>query len=274
MTKKLKLVFDDVESLEIHLLDNEVAEIIYKQIKHLQHVPIPQYVGDNPFNANMHNQEWLADTIVMFGNKLGVTVDLSKLTEQSYLNDLHQQYEQKFPVDYRMDWHRFHEIIHVLEEFNQNNKFSKFVIVYNNLGGPLEHKFQRPWIKQFGYTQIHAGDCYVSWNELGKTPHAYWRNNEPADIDRICQLAKPWLLLRPKICVAVSDFISVPSMEGYESFCLWFAPFKDAWCKHWNLIDWTPEEMFQVIKIGTIDNLNVLIDRLRRNIRPNYVKLV
>lgn len=273
MTKKLKLVYDNVDPLVIDLLDNEVAEIIYKQFKHLQHVPIPQYAGDNPFNTNMIDWEWLSTAAIAFGFEMGISIDSSRLTEQAYLNDLHQQYEQRFPVDRNTDWHKFHEIIHAHEHLANNTKSPDFVIVYNNIGGPLQCEFHRQWLKQFGTVNIDSGSCYVSWSELGKHPTAYWKNKEPDSINRICELAKPWLTLRPKFHIALTDRIDMPTVEVIESFSNWFAPYKDAWCEHWGLTDWTLEEMFQVIKIGTIDNVSILIDRLRNNIRPNYVKL-
>ena len=119
--------------------------------------------------------------------------------------------------------------------------------------------------------QTQAGDVYVAWAELGKIPYTYWEDQESNDINRLCELCKPWLILRPQLRIALEDF----DMLGYKDtvgFNKWWADYHDVWCQHWNISNWTVENMFACIVIGHT-NANQITQLLKNKIHPQMVRL-
>jgi hypothetical protein len=107
---------------------------------------------------------------------------------------------------------------------------------------------------------------------LGKNPYTYWKTNEPEDIDRICELAKPWTKIRPKLLVALDeiDFLKGKKIQEFEN---WWKQYQRDWCDHWGLESWTIKDMYGKSIIGKITDVDRCHQLLENNIYPIKVRL-
>lgn len=236
----MQIVFDR-EKISFDLVDADLAPIYQQMVKHLRHIDIPFRPWDNPYV----NLDPVSD-LIEYGKKVGVTVDRA-LCDQEYFNMLHTIYEKNYNGD--PAWLDFHECIHIYERSRNTSQPNKYLhIDYREKTGLLEKSFDHSWLKK-STRQIKAGDVFVNWAELGKIPYVYWRNNEPNDIDRIKELCKPWLKLRPKILVAMNDYdYTIVSPE----FDHWWAQYHDEWCRHWHIPKWDLDDMMSVLIFGKV----------------------
>lgn len=267
----MHLVLDNHDQFDIVLDQGPVSQVIEKTFKHLQHVPIPFREWDNPFFLSTQAHESLVNRLVYFARRLNVNIDsdLCLRQDQKYLNHLHEIYEKSYDGD--PDWLDYHEHIHLCEKSETKYDFKKLVINYREKAGPLERKFD-PLFRQSFKNKVTAGEVYVSWAELGKTPYHYWKNNEPDDIDRICELAKPWLILRPKLNIAFSDIDFMVNKKS-DSFDQWWEQHHDSWCRYWNIDRWSIYDMFSVTSVGHITEINSLANCLTNGHNPEWIKL-
>lgn len=261
--KVLNLCFPN-ENLKIFLYDNPVADLVYTKFKHLAHIPIEFNDTDIYFNHNVVNFDTASRQIVQYANQLGIYVNAIHLKDQDYLNHLHRLYEEGFDGEHK--WLQFHEHIHILEAILYNRIRPIISIDYRTKAGKLEENFDRNYL-QHADVVVRKNQCFVQWQELGKTPYQYFVNNEPNDVNRLCQLAKPWLTLKPSIHVACRqiNFLDDADLESFDS---WFANYKNEWTSFWNIKDWNSQEAFAVIPIGEIESADILVDKLKQNQMP------
>jgi len=254
--------FSNSETVFFELANNPVAEIYKKIYKHLQHVDIPFKPWDNPFYVR--DAQSLIDT----AQAVTVTVDSTQLSSQLYLNQLHQIYEKSY--DGNPVWLDFHEQIHLAE--TQYLDFNRLLINYREKSGPLMKPFDNAWTNHM-ITKIESGGVYVTWAELGKIPYQYWGDQEPDNIDRICELCKPWLTLRPQINVALEDHDLMSNIDS-RSFLNWWDQYQQRWCSHWNLNSWPLQNMFGVIPIGKMSPVETdRLIQLLKNYHPVRVTI-
>jgi hypothetical protein len=261
----MKLHFNN-STVDIVLNTHCPAFLIQRMYQHLQHLPINFKSWDNPYYLNV-SQDQLISTLVKFGQQVGVDIDYQRclIRDQSYFNEIHKIYEQQY--DGNSQWTDFHEFIHLCEKLPTK----AMVIDYREKSGLLEKKFDLKWMKDTT-THVFPGDVYVSWSELGKIPYIYWKNLEPNSIDRLCQLAKPWLKLRPKLSIALEevDFISQCNVQEFNQ---WWANYKHLWCQHWNIPSWNIEDMMSVSVVGHIADIDLVKSKLQQGIVPTQISL-
>lgn len=205
------------------------------------------------------------DDLVRFGKNLGISVDTERCSskDQTYFNELHSIYERSYDGD--RQWLMFHDFLHRCEKAN----FKNLRLDYRDLAGILQVPFDCDWFKQCTY-KITAGDVFVRWQELGKTPYTYWSDGEPDDIERICELCKPWLEFRPHLSIALED-IELDSVPRYDEFLGWWQNYQERWCQHWNLNDWCHEYQFAVMRVGRVADLPALLGLLQQKVAPQRV---
>lgn len=266
----MNLLLDNNAKFEIELEQNTIADTIKKIFKHLQHVPIPFKTWDNPFLLDNQTHKTLVQDLKLFAQRLKIDVDveLCYSQDQSYFNYLHKIYEKSYNGDPK--WLDYHEHIHLCEK-HEDDSFKRLVIDYREKSGPLEQRFNLSF-REFFKNEVNPGEVYLSWAELGKTPYGYWENREPDDINRICELAKPWLILRPKLSIAFSNknFLINKKIDNFNH---WWKQYHDQWCHHWNIDHWSIEDMFSVSKIGYIDDLDRLKNSLFQGHNPSWIKM-
>jgi hypothetical protein len=153
--------------------------------------------------------------------------------------------------------------------FKESNHL--FCIDYREKSGLLEKPMDPDWLINT-QTVVQAGDVYVQWSELGKTPYAYWKNNEPNDIKRICELAKPWLKLRPKIYIALENMDKLKNIQC-DKFASWWKDYHSEWTHHWNIPSWNIENIFGVSVFGKTNQVELLKEQLKNNALPVRVAL-
>ena len=257
----LKLILDDGAEFTIKLFDNPVAENLRRTIKHLQSIRIPFSPKFDKLYASINDRTALIDLLLESAGKLNISVDITLLDDQEYLNSLHKIYEQGYNQGSNV-WLDFHEMIHAIEGSNLNKIPAKEITInYRDKAGPLEKPFDRTYLK-FMTSQISKGTCYAYWGELGKTVESYWADGEPEDVQRICQLAKPWTILRPTFKIALEDNDLSLTADRKERIIKWFAQYEAQWKKHWNVNDWTVDEMSSVIPLGTIAEVDLLSKKI------------
>jgi len=268
MTKKLKLIFADNSDLIISLNNSVTANKLANMSKHLQRLPLRFCNYDNPFS---HTFEIINKQLLENANLLNITVDQNRLNDQLYLNGLHEIYENGYNGD--KIWLEFHESIHMRETINSGKMPTTCSIDYREASGALAKKYSIEELQTCQLT-FAAGDCFVSFAELGKTPYNYWQDGEPDNINRMVQLAKPMETMIFRFRIALTDIDRSISQQEQIEFDNWFKPYKNDWCKHWSLPDWTITQMNGGIKIGEINNVDMLIDNLKNHNNPIKVILI
>jgi hypothetical protein len=267
----MKIIFNDSSVIPIELYDSIVEPDVIKIYKHLQNITIPFQKWDSPFYSKNYSYADIVDFLAQCGELIGVKVDKKQCLSntQQYFNLLHKIYE----VGYNglSAWLDFHEHIHICENFHNQTGQLKLSIDYREKAGMLEKPFDFLWI-QSAVTELKPGDVYISWAELGKSPYTYWQNNEPNDIQRICQLAKPWLTFRPKLNIALVDINSL-YQKDIVNFNNWWKTYHEEWCLHWGIPQWTIENMFSHLVIGNVNDINNLTCLLKNNVFPEKVTL-
>ena len=265
----MKLILSNGSIIDL-ILNNSPLSLQYQKIyKNLSRIPIPFRPWDSPYYLDM-DYEQLLDKLIFYAAQLSVEIDreLCLNRDQPYFNAIHKIYEENYNGDSR--WLDFHEHIHMCELYG-GFKNDVLNIDYREKAGPLEKPFNPAWLTNPS-TKITAGTIYVAWAELGKTPYTYWQNNEPNNTDRLCALAKPWLKLRPKIIIALSDTDTLKNKQ-VEAFETWWKNYSDVWCKYWGLPSWTLHDMCSVSVLGYTPDLNVLASELKNNNFPVRVTL-
>jgi len=263
----VQIVFSDNTSVELILEPTPLAAVYQKIYKHLGQVAVPFRAWDHPFYCNSLAE--LVDQLILYASKVSVTANRQSCVnqDQDYFNAIHKIYEDNYNGD--PAWLNFHEHIHMCEQWPAQK--SRLTIDYREKMGMLEQPFDFAWLEN-ATTEIKAGDVFVEWSELGKTPYGYWRNNEPADITRMCELAKPWVKLVPKIIVALEDIDTLHNVDVLE-FESWWKRHSEEWCRHWNLSSWSTTDIFSVVRLGHAPEFANIIEQLKNNNTPTKILL-
>jgi hypothetical protein len=249
----------DNTQIQLTLYSNPVADYVLQQFKHLQHVDLESGPRDNAYNSVHVDPAAVREHIQTAAAELNIKLQ-DRLDNQEYLNYLHELYEKNFN-GHRL-WLDFHEMIHTAEQHNGHLYPKIFTVDYRTKAGALTKSFNRDYLK-YAITSLRKGQAYIIWQELGKTPYNYYVDSEPNNIQRLCELAKPWLHLRPSFFIACEDFDFVACAD-FAGYCDWFDAYRTAWCQHWGIQDWTDEESFMVIPIGEVGDIDTLIDNLKQ----------
>jgi hypothetical protein len=273
---RIAVQWDNLTDLTIKLANNTGAKYIWSALKHLQHLPLQldKYVKEDPFDSLHSSLQLSTKELTKLASNVGINIPLRQDLTQEYINQLHKIYEKNYNGDPL--WLEFHEVLHITERHLRSKDLPEGLTAtpigfdWREQAGLLVKPYDRN-LNEFLTADITAGTVYLKWQELGKKPYRYWFDNEPNDINRICDLAKPWCNLYPAFYVAIQD-TSFNSGVDLAKFDHWFEPFKDQWCEYWGLTDWTSEEMYKVLPIGSIDNLDQLINRLKNKQYPVKIK--
>ena len=262
--------FNNGTQIEIELVQGAVATALEKVYKHLQHVPLNFKKWDNPFYHSVVTIDELIAELVKIGSMLGIQVDPEQCSSgnQLYYNQLHKIYETNYNGN--PTWLEFHEHIHLCEEYIKNSTLNVASIDYRERAGPLIKPFDPAYLSNM-VNEITPGMVYVQWSELGKTAYGYWSDCEPENLERMCQLVKPWLTFKPKLLVATrpTNLLSDVNTEFHN----WWKLYEADWCKHWNIESWPIEYIKGVIQVGTITQVDKMIDLFRQHIPVERVTL-
>lgn len=264
----MHILFSNDVRVPIELNNSILQNTILGIYKNLQHVDIPFREWDNPTYLSTLSYDQLIDQLIEFADRVSIKIDRQQClnNDQSYFNYIHKLYEQGYNGN--PAWLNFHEHIHLCEGYHQA---PRLVIHYREKAGLLQKKFNIDWLSG-STTNIKAGDVFLEWAELGKIPYRYWIDQEPNNINRICELAKPWINLIPKLQVALEDKDTLSNKKIAE-FEKWWSTYDESWRRHWQLPKWTITDQFSVIVIGRIDPIETLTDLLKNQIHPIKVQL-
>jgi len=266
--KKLKIVWADGLIIDLKLADNPVTEFYYSCIRRLQHLDLFFGPRETPFHPMISDRDQTQKLLKTQLSEMNVDVDVSKLHDQCYLNYLHDIYLQQCSTSDRLgyaQWTHIHDTIHLLEtQNNHRNHLSTVMFNYRNNAGLLYKKFDRSYLK-YATQSVEPGTCFLTEQELGKNPLTYYQDQEPNDIDTVCRISKPWVNLIPTLNVATEHTSSVAIPDNFVS---WFETYKDRWCDHWKITNWSPAEIGAKIPVGHITNFAEFLERFRANVYP------
>jgi hypothetical protein len=266
----MQIVFSNDKKVDIILNSTSLALTYQKIYKHLSHVPVPFREWDSPYYVRTKSIHQIVEKLILYANKVSVKIDrqLCELQDQEYLNNLHRIYEKNYNGN--PDWLDFHEHIHMCEK-TCTERANVLNIDYREKAGMLEKPFDLAWLTS-ATTKVKTGDVYIKWAELGKTPYVYWANNEPETMTRMCELAKPWLKLRPKIIVALEDidFLKGIDVPGFET---WWIQYSIPWCQYWQIPSWGVSDIFGASVFGRVPDFTLIAEQLQNNMYPTRVLL-
>jgi hypothetical protein len=258
--RKIYIIWQDGRTIDIWLENNPVADYYYNCIKYLQHVDLEFNARKNPLQAKQTSYESVMTKLMAEVAKVGLEIDITQLSNQEYLNELHAVYfSNAKKLKFDIQWLTIHDCIHLLEDFIGTGLVRNSIwFDYEEKAGLLIKPFDRRYLK-YATPDITAGMCFLREHELGKSPMLYWKHKEPLNIKAVCEQSKPWLFLKPILSIAFQNNNNYTTFDQTE-FNKWFAPVRDGWCQHWNVPDWQPQEMFAGIPIGYVDQLPTLVD--------------
>ena len=266
----MKIVFSDGQIVDLILESTPMASVYQKTYKHLQHIPVPFRDWDNPFYFDSLTHAELVEKLILYASKVGVQINRESCLaqDQNYFNSIHRIYEKNYNGD--TAWLDFHEHIHACEKHLRTN--SKFLhIDYREMCGMLMVPVDPEWLIN-RTTKICAGDVFVDWAELGKSPYTYWKHKEPNDMHRMQELAKPWLRLAPKIQIALEDMDCLKDVD-IMGFNTWWKNHSAEWCRHWNIAKWDIDDIFSVIVFGKVPDFKKIITQCENNQKPLMIVL-
>jgi hypothetical protein len=267
----MKLIFENNESINFSFNESSMGKQFKKFFKHLQHIPLILKKWDNPYYKLKYDLNHHVENLNIFAQRFYLNIDKQKciLQDQEYLNYLHKIYETNF--DGNPDWLEFHEHIHIIE--NHGQKIPIFLpIDYREKAGLLTKKIDPNMLDNL-QTSVKKGQVFTCWFELGKTPYNYYLNNEPDNIERICELVKPWMTLRPQFSIALEDF-DFTAHKNLTDFQLWWDHYSQDWCKFYNIEKYDYVDMFGISIIGDTEESDKICSLLQQNILPIKVKLL
>jgi len=253
----MKLVFD-IGHVDIDLRPGTPTDIVLKYFKHLQHVPVPARDWDYPFYLDHATIEHMIEKLCNFATQLDIEIDPEQCDQQSYLNHLHSIYEKNYNGG--AHWLDFHETIHLCGDLIKLDRGKILAIDYRELAGPLLVDFDLTLLDQLS-VDLRPGDVTVGWAELGKSPYSYWQSQEPNDIDRVCELVKPYLKFRPRLEIIIQPHPDKDPID-IENFVKWWDDYKDDWCQHWNLPSWSLDQVFGKFRIGHVSDFDKFLQIL------------
>jgi hypothetical protein len=266
----MKLLFSNSNQIDLGINDTILGSLYKKIYTHLSKTELVFRDWDNPYYLDHLTYEELVEKLTLYAHRVAVEIDKNRcLTfDQRYFNEIHKIYELNY--NGQPAWLDFHEHIHLCEYYS-HRRTKMLDIDYREKSGPLEKPFDLKWLED-STTYVKAGDVFVTWAELGKTPYFYWSNGEPNDIDRLCRLAKPWLILRPKIKIALED-IDHMGNKKIKEFESWWADYEEPWCRHWNLKSWSSQDMFSSAVVGKVSDLDAVVSLLQNNTNPTGISM-
>lgn len=265
----IKIILDSGKEYIINLIESPIKNKIVKSLKHLQHLKLPSSKFDNTI---FYNFEIAIEQLQHYASILGITVEVDKIKTQPYLNFLHKIYEENHSY-YNSNWLSYHETLHAIEKLLDKSYIPKNITFdYKNLAGYTNTKYTFNELQTIRFNN-QPGECFVIFNELGKTPYHYWKNKEPDDFERLCQLAKPMLRFNFAIKLWFEEN-NLSNLEGLDEFSNWFSKYKNDWCNYWNIPDWSIEQMLGGIPIGYCKDWDKILVEVSNGSRPLYLKLL
>jgi len=265
----MQIVFSNDKTVDLILNQTPVARLYQKIYKHLQHVAVPFQDWDSPFYFRNHSLPQLVDKLIMYAEKVNVPIDQERCLaqDQDYFNNLHVIYEGN--SNNGLEWAAFHRHLHMCEKNHDSETVMQktLKIDYNEKSGLLEKPFNQQWLKHAS-SKISAGDAFICWQELGKTPYTYWSDNEPNDIVRMRQVIRPWVKLKPNIFIALQDIDLQKSPKKLVEFESWWAQYSKELCEYWNIPSWTSNDMYKCLVLGKVSNIDAVVTLLKNNAKP------
>ena len=255
MMSAWQLQLSDGSNLGIDLADTKAGTALQALLKHLRHIPIPfDPTLDNPYGISLGTTRW---NLVKCAKNVGLDLDVDRLEDQRYLNHLHEVYEKNYDGDRR--WLPFHENIHAYELLMLGIRPDIAWVDWKELAGRMEQPVA-PELWSHMVSEIHAGDVFVAYAELGKPLYTYWRDGEPDDIQRMATLAAPWRSFKPRIGIALADRQLHP--DDWDDFVEWFTPREQQYWQQLGLEPRPIEHQQCVLPVGNMPSWQELKHKL------------
>jgi len=277
---KLRLIFKNTksqsESIDYTLADNVVAAKWIKKIKHLQNVkPSSIFTPGRPIINLVVRNQTRADILknlhkeyCKFADIACVELDYDNKLSLDLLSDLYQENFERLKTQKNNDI-----IYQFIATIGAHRKYDTeggdclgckqcinclYHIDWGPQAGLLEEEFL---CNPYYADKMLKNNLYLPHASRGKKPLQYFRDQNPANLEKILESATPHNMLKGgfAICQVEKHVEKLP-----EEFETWFHPFKDAWLNHYNLKDWQPCDEFSAVLLAECNdrslNIATLID--------------
>ena len=78
--------------------------------------------------------------------------------------------------------------------------------------------------------------------------------------------------MKPKILIALEDIDGLTRVD-VDQFEPWWNRYRREWSQHWNMSDYTVEQMFSSVVFGRIPSLELVVENFKNNILPTQIKI-
>lgn len=253
--KKLKIVFSKgKKTYDINYIvaDNPVADLWSNKIKHLRNSDIdPVETSGFKFNSlEVYHKKFCLEAEVEFKK-----VDYNLQKDLNYLHELYEKHHDRLSIKKNNKFlYTFHHAIH--ENENKNKTETKYYVGWGIKEGPLTINYK---CNEFYAPKVEKNNLYLPWSELGKTPLIYYKNKEPAQLNRFIELAKPHMTLRPRFMICRQEETVKKFDDGFKH---WFSTLSQKWLEHYELKEWKEQDEFSGVLLATPENTNIDIDTI------------
>jgi hypothetical protein len=239
LMKKIKLIFKNSNNnheLCFNLIDSAISHRWLRKLKNIHKAPL----SDTDSQLQLETDADRFDIKILheeFCKLANINFEPLDYDRQENLNLLHVLYEQNHDrltgQDHRC-LYKFHRAIHNIEfTKSDKKKFNSLSFGWQDLEGPLMETIN---MQEHYCKNLHIGNLYVKWSELGKLPSQYFADGEPNDQTRLNALAKPNKTLRAKFSLQIFD----NKFQFTNNFNAWFGKYKTGWLSHHAINDWLP----------------------------------
>jgi hypothetical protein len=253
--KKLKIVFNNnnkKQELLYNVVLNPVSERWIKKIKYLSR--IPHSTLETTGVSFAQDIEKIHQEFCKFADVEYNKIDYNEQQSLNLLHNLYVKNHDRLSMIKNNDiLYKFHNTIHELEDQKTG---THFFIGWGVKEGPLTEKFM---CNEFYKKSMSKNNIYLPWSELGKTPLIYYRDKEPSDINRLCELSKPHITLRAKFTIAIKNFNVIDFPAGFEE---WFTPFKQKWLDHYKIKDWRVQDEYAGVLLAEPEDQTIDIEQV------------
>lgn len=231
-----KVIFENKQNQPIDFLYKCNNSVISKKwlakIKHLKNLP------HDLSDSSTHHKFPLHKSYKKIKNKYKLDYTPPKKIDQTALNDLHNIFEliSQSKNDHGVEMRAFHHSIHQHEIGYRSRNRHYYDVGWGDKEGPLTTHMR---LNHAYSDHMKKGNIYLRWAELGKLPSAYFHDQEPNNVDRFCELAKPHETFRAKFTIVLKDRVI---QEFDDRFLKWFKNYKKQWFTKYKIDSWNPRD--------------------------------
>lgn len=237
---------------QYQIIDNHIGKIWQWQIEMLQQVPYSEIESKWPHKKH-YSWNQLVELVKKVTKTLDYNLDFELENTQDCSNKLHKVYEEihathvtpgKIKNQETLNLiYSFHHAVHDTEK--TFNPIDYWKIDWGYKAGLCTKEISLHDYYEYPVPQNHITS---QWSELGKTPVSYYIDNEPNNQQRINELVKPHLHLRPTFCINSNTKTGDEFPQGFNE---WWTSYAKIWYLKHNISDWEIRHDYGCVILAT-----------------------